>query len=416
MESHVSLNLPAQQSNDKIIKSAGIPILHLTGIWLFLRFLTSLVVASISPLYPKTAIEKSIAIWPPAQNILTWLNRIFVAPWYRWDAILFGRILTHGYTPWDGTTSFNPLYPLLSWPLYKLGLDPTLSLLVTSSLAALGLFWVFYRLATLEHAPATAWTALLYLVTFPAAFILFAPYSESLFLLWTVLALYTMRRGRWGLVAICSFLAALSRQQGLFLAIPIAWWAWEASGRSLRGIKSAWRAWLAALAAPFGLVVWGIYRIGYLHEGSLDFSSIQGLIYSALLSPAANAIIPGQAFHWPWEAFRLVVSDAIHFPEINVFVNLTLGISFVVAFVIAWRYLNIADRLYSLAIILVSFSVTTIDLAYVSLPRHLLLALPVFIGLAAALRKPWQKGVIIAVQLTGMIFLMALYVFTQLIP
>ena len=217
MESHVSLDLPAQQPNDKAIKSAAIPILQLTAIWLFLRFLTSLVVASISPLYPKTAIEKSIAIWPPAQNILAWLDRIFVAPWYRWDAILFGRILTHGYTPWDGTTSFNPLFPLLSWPLYKLGLDPTMSLLVTSSLAALGLFWVFYRLATLDHTPATAWTALLFLVTFPAAFILFAPYSESLFLLWTVLALYTMRRGRWGWLRFAVFWRHCPANKAFFL-------------------------------------------------------------------------------------------------------------------------------------------------------------------------------------------------------
>jgi len=397
-------------------KPAKIITTQVIGTWLFLRGLTSLIVAAFSPFYPFTTIEQNIALWPPARDIPSWLNRIFVAPWLRWDAFWFGRILVRGYAAWDGTTSFLPLYPGLSWLLYRLGLDPTLSLLIISSLAALILFGVFYRLASLELPPATAWTALLLLVTFPIAFILFAPYSESLFLLWAALALYNMQRSRWELVAIFSFLAALTRQQGIFLALPMAWWAWEASGKSLHGLKKAWRAWLTTLAAPAGLAAWAIYRIGFLHEGSLDFSNPQGLIYSALLSPSADKVVVGQAFRWPWEAFAVAISKAIHTPEINVFVNLALGLGFVVAFAVAWKYLNIPDRLYSLAIILVSFCVTTGEYAYISLPRHLLLALPVFIGLAVALKKPWQRKTLIAVQIIGAMFLLVLYVFIQLIP
>jgi hypothetical protein len=397
-------------------KTAKIITFQLIGTWLVLRFLTSLIVAAFSPLYPFTSIEKNIALLPPAHDLTAWLNRVFVAPWLRWDAFWFGRILTQGYTAWNGTTSFQPLYPWLSWPLYRLGLDPTLSLLITSSLAALALLVVFRRLANLDLKPEAAWTATLLLVTYPLAFILFAPYSESLFLLWSALALFCMRRGRWELVALFSFLAALTRQQGVFLALPIAWWAWEASGRSLHGIPKAWRVWLATLAAPAGLVAWGIYRIGYLHEGSLDFSNPQGLIYSALLSPSASIVVKGQAFQWPWDAFGVAISKAIHTPEINVLVNLAIGIAFLVAFAVAWKHLNIADRLYSLAIILVSFSVTTGEYAYISLPRHLFLALPVFIGLAAALKKPWQRQTILAIQMVAMMFLLVLYVFIQLIP
>ena len=386
------------------------------GVWLFLRCLTSLAAAGFSSLDPVTTIEKNLVVWPPAQDFPAWLNRVFVAPWVRWDANWFKKILTIGYTAGNGTTSFHPLYPLLSWPLYRLGLDPTLSLLITSTVAALAFFAVFYLLAALEVGPDTARTALLLLAAFPIAFILFAPYSESLFLLWTALALYSMRTGRWELAAIFSFLAALTRQQGIFLALPMAWWAWEASEKNLHGIKKAWRAWLTTLAAPGGLVAFSVYRIGYLHEGSFNFYNPQGLIYSFLLSPSANAVIPGQAIRWPWEAFALVISRAIHRPEINVIFNLILGIGFLFAFIIAWKYLNIPDRLYSLAIILISLSATTIDLAYVSLPRHLFLAIPVFIGLAAALRKPWQKLLLISLQIPVMLFLLLICVFVQWIP
>ena len=140
------------------------------------------------------------------------------------------------------------------------------------------------------------------------------------------------------------------------------------------------------------------------------------MIYSALLSPSSNKVVVGQAFRWPWDAFAVAISKAIHTPEINVFVNLALGIGFVAAFIFVWKYLNIADQLYCIAIILVSFSVTTGDYAYISLPRHLFLALPVFIGLAAALRKPWQKSLLISLQLPVMLFLLVLYVFIQWIP
>lgn len=389
---------------------------QIIGTWLFLRCMTSLVVAGFSPFYPLTFLEKTIALWPPAPNFSAWLNRVFVAPWVRWDTLWFEKILVRGYVAWDGSTSFLPLYPLVSRPLYLLGMDPTLCLLITSSLSALLLFWVFYRLASLDLPPASAWTALLFLVTFPIAFILFAPYSESLFLLLTVLALYSMRQGRWELVALFSFLAALTRQQGIFLALPMAWWAWEASGKSLRGLKKAWPAWLTTLAAPAGLAAWAIYRMVFLHEGSLDFSNPQGLIYSTLLSPSAFKVLGGQAFQWPWQVFAMAILRAIHTPQILDYISLILGIGFVVAFVVAWRHLNIADRLYCLAIILVSFSVFTSMYAYISLPRHLLPAMPVFIGLAAGLKKPWQRKTLIAVQIVGAIFLLILFVFAQLIP
>jgi hypothetical protein len=288
--------------------------------------------------------------------------------------------------------------------------------MITATLATLAFLALFYRLARLDLEPATAWSALLFVATFPVAFILFAPYTESLFLVWATAALFTIRREWWGLAALFSFLAALSRQQGFFLALPLAWGAWEASRNSPGWVRRNWWAWLAPLAAPAGLAAWAIYRIGYLHEGKLDFSNIQGLIYSALLSPSADKIIAGQAFRWPGDAFVIAVSKAIHTPELNVFVNLALGIGFLIAFVIAWRYMHIADRLYCLAIIVVSFCVTTGQYAYASLPRHLFLATPVFIGLAAALQKWRYKPILLACQILGLIFLIYIYVLNGWIP
>lgn len=397
----------------KTIKRA---IPQIFGIWLLFRCLTSLTAAVFSSLKPITLIEKQIAFWPPSQDYLAWLNRVFIAPWVRYDAVWFEQILAHGYIAGDGSTSFHPLYILLSYPLYRAGASAPLSLLIIGSLATLIFLWIFFRLIKLDHEPATAWTALLLLLTFPAAFILFAPYTESLFLLWTAATLYSIRRENWGLAALFSFLAALTRQQGLFLALPLAWGVWVAARKSLHQMRIVWYTWLAPLAAPAGLVGWGIYRINYLHEGNLNFSSIQGLIYSAFLSSSAEKIIAGQAFLWPWEALLMAISKAIHTPEINVLINLSFGIWFLIAFIIAWKYLNIANRLYSTAIIMISFCSTTGQYAYISLPRHLMLALPVFIGFAAALQKYHKKLLLPVFQLLGMIFLIYCYVLNGWIP
>ena len=47
---------------------------------------------------------------------------------------------------------------------------------------------------------------------------------------------------------------------------------------------------------------------------------------------------------------------------------------------------------------------------YMGLPRHLLLAFPVFIGMGAVVRKGWQRLLIWVVEMLGFLFLATLYV------
>lgn len=403
--------------DDKIVSPEKKPARQIISIWLFMRVLTALAATAFSPLRPITEIEKKIALWPPTGDILAWFNRAFIAPWNRWDAEGFTQIVTQGYAAWNGMTSFHPLYPLLSIPLYRLGVDPVLSLLITSTLAALGLLFGFQKLARLDLSPDESTTAMLCLVLCPVSFILFATYTESLFLLLAVLVFYFSRLNRPLLAAAAAFLAALTRQQGLFLVIPMAWWAWEASGRSVHGFNRSWRAWLALLAAPAGLLVWGIYRIGFLHEGTVNFHDLQGLVYSALISPSAHQVVEVQAFLWPWEAIKIAIVKLIQSPDTDIVINLVFGISFITALAVTWRHMNIAYRLYSLAITIISFSLTTGSIhPYISLPRHLLLAVPVFLGLGAVVKKPWTKRFLFGGQIFAQVFLIYCFVLKGWIP
>ena len=137
----------------------------------------------------------------------------------RQDALWFLRIATTGYAAGDGSAAFFPLYPLLvravSW---LLGGHPLLGALLVSHIAFFGSLLVLYDLTTREFSEPVARRAIVYIAIFPTAFFFFAPYSESLFLLLSLVAFREARLGRWGGAALAGALAALTRSLGIVLA------------------------------------------------------------------------------------------------------------------------------------------------------------------------------------------------------
>lgn len=386
-------------------------------LWLFFRISNSLSAALFSSLYPVLQAERDVAVWPPLFDLGPWLNRVLLLPWLRWDATIFVLILSENYVAGNGTTSFHPLHVILSKPFHLLGLDPLFSLLIISSLAALAFFWIFYKLARLDLDAPTSALALILLATFPISLILFTPYTESVFLFFATLALYQMRKRNWFLAAAATLLASLTRQQGIFLVFPMLWYIWEDSGNSVRGLLRPWKGWLAVCVAPLGLLIWAAYRIGYLNEGGLDYQNVQGFIYSALLSPSAKVIYSEQSMMWPWDVFLISTPRLFNSPDIQDLMTFAIGMMFLLLFARAWKHMSIADRVYCVAIVFISFSMSSGPVRiYLSLPRHLLLAAPVFIGLSVALRARWERLAVISLQFVLQMFMLFLYVTHYWIP
>ena len=362
-------------------------------LWLVLRVVTSLWVAVLSPKRPLTDIEKAVPLWPPSSPVAIWMERAFLAPWERWDAIWYKRILMQGYRADDGTAQFHPLYPWLAASIARLGIHPTLALLLVSSLSTVLLLLLFERLARLDLAPEHAHTATLLFAFFPVSFILYAPYSEALFLCFAVLCLLWARRGQWSLAGIAGGLAALTRQQGVFLTLPVAWELWTGASGDIRQILRNWRAWITLAAIPTGMLVWVFYRAIALSDLSPNFDSFHHLIYSLLISPSAEKVVPVQGFLWPWQAIWRALDTIRITRDLHGVIDLTLAAYFLALLALGWRGMNIGYRLYSVAIALVSFSYYTGPVyPYMGMPRHLLLAFPVFIGLGTVVRRPWQRA------------------------
>lgn len=376
-----------------------------------LRLLTGAWIAWVSTLRPFSILELLVPLWPPRAPWGEWAARVLLLPWLRWDAHYYVRMVTQGYALRDGTAQFHPLYPLLAWPLTRVGLDPLLALLLVSSLAAVAFLaalevWLSARLG----GTSARRVVLAFLLSPFAAFLLF-PYTEPLFLLGAVLTLLALHHRRWGWAAAGAALATLTRQQGVFLMLPIAWELWQ----QRRTVPRA--AWASLAGAPLAWAGWVLYRALALGDWQPQVDSLQSLVYSVLISRSHKMVVPEQAFLWPWEALGRAWRQTVAAPDVDMLVNGVLMGVLVALLIVAWRRLTGAERVYSLAIVLVSFAYYTGPVhPYMGLPRHGLLAFPFVVGIAPLTRRSWQRVLWSVAGVLGLLMVVMVYGLQAWVP
>jgi hypothetical protein len=196
---------------------------------------------------------------------------LLLGPWQRFDALHYTRIAAAGYThPEDSV--FPPLYPLLMRILGELFGGTHAAHLAAgifiSNAALLGLLILLHQVGSdllgAEHAS----RLLVYFALFPTAFFLFAPYTESLFLLLTLASLWlAFRYDRFEWAGVLGLMAALTRLTGWVLVVPLAYHFWRRHlGRGKWKIEPAswsWRLvrWGTAVLLPgVGLLLFLLYR------------------------------------------------------------------------------------------------------------------------------------------------------------
>lgn len=216
--------------------------------------------------------------------------------WLRWDTYNYIAVAVHGYNV-SWLTAFYPLYPLLLRFVMFFGPGPLIAGLIVSNLAGLGMLIVMYRLVREDFDDKVASRSVLYLSVFPSAFFFAAVYSESLFLLLTLLSFYQMRHRRWWLAGLFGALAALTRPSGLLLLIPFCYEYLRQHDFKWKNIRFDSASGLCIIA---GLGIFALYCY-YLFHDPLAFShaearwdrklSIPG--YAILRTIHAMIISPG---------------------------------------------------------------------------------------------------------------------------
>ena len=346
------------------------------------------------------------------------LNVLLTEPWFSYDTYYYFRIVAVGYEVGEITSIYHPLYPWLSTIAAALVRSPIAGLVIVSSIAGLGLTIVFYRFARLDVDHTLAWTATALLLCWPATVAIFLPYTESLFLLLTVSCLFAARKRQFLLAGSLGALAALTRQQGVLIALPLLWEVWEVSDRKWKRFVANWKTWAVGALPPAGFAFWILYRAIAINDVNPNFSSPQGFIYSVLVSPKAYRISSELEFLPPWVAvWRAITTYARGDLHWSAYGDVFLAVLFLSMFVLAWRYLRTSYKLYSLAVVLVAISFHTgVSVnPYTALPRHLLLAFPVFIGMVQAyrFRRLWT---ILGVLLFCQMLLLCCYVWQTWVP
>jgi len=153
-------------------------------------------------------------------GIAHWL----VEPFRHWDGTWYRLVAVEGYEQGGSAkAAFWPLYPwLMDLGAQISGWSPETIGYLISNVAFLGALMVLYRLVAMDFDSEVARRTLWTLALFPTALFFTAVYTESLFLLLAVSALYGARRGDWLMAGIFGFFAALTRSSGFMLLAPFA--------------------------------------------------------------------------------------------------------------------------------------------------------------------------------------------------
>lgn len=142
----------------------------------------------------------------------------FDALWMKWDARHYLKIAQQGYVNTGDdrlVLVFFPLYPWVVRYVQLIAGNWLLSMSIVSTAFAVGAGVMLYMLCARCYGAATAKWALAYFLLNPYSLFLNAPYSESMFLFFTLCALYMCERDNLGWAGIFGALSALTRMLGL---------------------------------------------------------------------------------------------------------------------------------------------------------------------------------------------------------
>jgi hypothetical protein len=304
--------------------------------------------------------------------------------WGRWDSGWFLAIAHHGYSAANESTAFFPAYPLavrgLGW--FLLGHD-LLAGVIVSLLACAGAFVVLWRLGLGLVGEESTRRGLLYLAIFPTTLFLLAVYSESLYLLASVVAFEAAASGRWARAGLATGVGALTRVAGIVLLPALALLAWRAPDR--RGALARLALSLPLMAA-WPLYLWARFGRPFLFLSAQRSGWDRELSSAGPLGGAWDALVDG------WRGIRQLVAGSGHdyFPSIDHgalygaglnLEQLAYGVALVALGVIAWRRLGAAYGVFVLGSLALPLSDPVPSSPLLSMPRFALGVFPVYLAL-----------------------------------
>jgi len=308
--------------------------------------------------------------------------------WARWDSGYYLKIATDGYKVGGSEVNFFPLYPILSRlaALNNISLIPIAAFLV-SNIAFCIACLLLWNVLKQDFGEEQATASIIFLNVFPTAFFFSAIYSESVFLLFSVLVYWFSSRKQYILAGVCVGIAALGRINGLILCvIPII--------EIILTRPSNWKVRILSVFV-FSILGLGLYSLYlWLSQGNpLAFiSSQQSLMKRSITLPGLSVL----------DSIRVVLYGSGGF-ENNWFMRflsiqdlVALGL-FVILTILSFRYISrkslVAFMVASIIFLLMSHGPYT--LGVYAMARYVLVVFPGFVVIGFIfLSKPRLKWVV----------------------
>jgi Mannosyltransferase (PIG-V) len=308
---------------------------------------------------------------------------LLVAPAARFDSAWYLAIAEHGYDV-TGRSAFFPAFPALVRVGGEMVGSPLIAGIAVSSCCGLGGLYLLHRLVALDFGIERARTVVWLAAWFPGAMVISAVYSESLFLMVSVGAIYAARLGRWPLAGALGAAAAATRSGGVVVIVPLLIIYFFAQRRPRADIL-----WIL-LGVPAGLAAYVLY-LGLSTGDPLSVFTAQAVwgrafvplggialgLWSALQG-AFELILPG--IGRPPSAFADgVSSELVDLRDIAMLGFLAGGVWLCHE---AARRLNPAYSAYAACGLALPLSVPAGSFPLMSLPRFEFVIFPLWIALA----------------------------------
>jgi hypothetical protein len=381
------------------------------------RLLWSFWAVWVSSVYPFTPVEQIVPVWPISAPFGVWLERVLLWPAARYDVFWNIGIAEQGYAYHIGSTAFHPLYPLLiSVAGRAFGGDYLLAGWLIAQACCVAMLALLYKLVLLDYDEGVASRATLFLIGSPLGFTLLIPYAESLLLLCIVGALYAARLRRWWLAGLLGAGAALTKQPGVIVVLPLLWELWRAHGDDLRArrFRPLVGPLLALALVPLGLLAYLIYR-ATLGDAEFSWSNPSTLIWALLVTPSYDRVWDHH-FTFPWVSLQLAIDRLRTAPFFYLILNMFAML--IMAVIVCYSALRQRGSyvLYSLCLLIMNLSIVYPLIPYISVVRRFLIIFPLFIQLALWGRSPRVAALILFCNTVLWVYISEAYVRFAYIP
>jgi Gpi18-like mannosyltransferase len=301
----------------------------------------------------------------------------FIDIWSRWDSRWYMDIIMHGYIVTEdiqstySTVAFFPLFPLLvklfSFLLPGAINSPTIltiiGLILNNLLFITSLYFIYQLMDQFFQNQAWNKAVIVLIMAYPGSFYFSCFYTESLFLFLAVMSVWFAKKENWLLSAISCGLLAVTRPQGILMAIPISILLLQSMQWKIKNFPRK-ALWLLLIPIPLFIFLF------YMRFVTGDF-----------LAP-----ITAQAA-WGKETgnFKLNFIDWLFTPQPDVFkidalmTYLFIGLSIYALF----KLPSVAYGLFALFVLIVP----VVSGTSVSMTRYIAVAFPAFMAAIRVLKK-----------------------------